>query len=136
MKDYTASRDLEDLVNYVNRVAGTSRQIDGSIGSSYGHLPEVDVVLSKIHTYTPEKMEEVRSVISKVSEGKAKFKKVYLSILKKIESTGESYVKSEKDRMEKFINSDSISNAKKGIFRLRSNILDAFIVKDSSEDEL
>lgn len=134
MKDYNGSRNLDDLVMYINRVAGTERQLDGSINSSYGHITEVDTVLVTIHDYTPEALKELRELVNKAPEEKARFKKVYLSILNKIESNGASYVKSEKERMEKFIASENISKLKKATFRLRSNILDAFIVKDSSDE--
>ena len=132
-RDYTASRSLDDLISYVNRIAGTSRQMDGSLGSGFGHITEVDTALVKITQYTPEEISELVALVNKAPEEKAKFKKVYLSILKKIEANGPQYVKSEKERMEKFIASESISKTKKGIFRLRSNILDAFIVKVKEE---
>lgn len=131
-----ASRSLDDMVRYINHVAGTARQMDGSIDSGYGHITEVDQRLVRVHEYTPEEIEELTELINKAPEEKARSKKVYLSILKKIQANGSGYVKSEKERMEKFIASEQISKAKKGIFRLRSNILDAFIVKESVNEEL
>lgn len=121
---------------YINRVAGTARQMDGSIDSGYGHINEVDQKLISVHEYTREEIEQLTQLVNEAPEEKARFKKVYLSILKKIQLNGASYVKNEKERMEKFIHSDSISTAKKGIFRLRSNILDAFIVKENMNEEL
>ena len=136
VKDYVASRSLDDMMMYVNRVAGTARQMDGSIDSGYGHINEVDMKLISVHDYTPEEIKELTQLVNEAPEEKARFKKVYLSILKKIQANGAGYVKSEKERMEKFIKSESISAAKKGIFRLRNNILDAFIVKENTSEEL
>ena len=78
-------------------------------------------------------MENLKEVIQKAPADQERFKKIYLSIIKKIEKEGEGYVHTEKERMEKFIANESISKTKKGFFRLRSNILDAFIVKNEEE---
>ena len=133
MKDYTGPRNLDEMVNYLNHIAGTDRQMDGTLSSSYGHLSEVDMMLVSIHEYTPKVLENLKEVIQKAPADQERFKKIYLSIIKKIEKEGEGYVHTEKERMEKFIANESISKTKKGFFRLRSNILDAFIVKNEEE---
>ena len=133
MKDYTGPRNLDEMVNYLNHIAGTARQMDGTLSSSYGHLSEVDMMLVSIHEYTPKVLENLKELIQKAPADQERFKKIYLSIIKKIEKEGESYIHTEKERMEKFIANESISKTKKGFFRLRSNILDAFIVKNEEE---
>ena len=46
--------------------------------------------------------------------------------MKNIKEKGVEYLDTEKARIQRFLMSDSVSKLKKGAFRIRSNVLDAF----------
>ena len=125
-KDYQGDRSLEDMVEFVNDNAGTARRADGTVDTAYGRLPEVDKVLAQVKELNEENVAKVKEALAKIPEEMAANRKVYESVMKKITEKGTDYLDSEKARIQKFLSSDSVSKLKKGAFRIRSNVLEAF----------
>ena len=125
-KDYQGDRSLEDMVEFVNDNAGTARRADGTVDTAYGRLPEVDKVLAQVKELNEENVAKVKEALAKIPEERAANRKVYESVMKKITEKGTDYLDSEKARIQKFLSSDSVSKLKKGAFRIRSNVLEAF----------
>jgi protein disulfide-isomerase (eurofung) len=125
-KDYQGDRSLEDMVEFVNDNAGTARRADGTVDTAYGRLPEVDKVLAQMKELNEENVAKVKEALAKIPDEMAANRKVYESVMKKISEKGASYLDSEKARIQKFLSSDSVSKLKKGAFRIRSNVLEAF----------
>lgn len=125
-KEYNGDRSLEDMVEFVNNAAGTARRSDGTVDTSYGRIPEIDAILANIKTLSEENMAKVKEALEKVPEQMEANKKVYENLMKKIKEKGVEYLDTEKARIQRFLMSDSVSKLKKGAFRIRSNVLDAF----------
>lgn len=113
-------------MEFVNDNAGTARRADGTVDTSYGRLPEVDKVLAQMKELNEENVVKVKEALAKIPEEMAANRKVYESVMKKISEKGTNYLDSEKARIQKFLGSDSVSKLKKGAFRIRSNVLEAF----------
>lgn len=126
VEDYSGPRELEMLIAFVNKHARTARLADGSLKADYGRIAEVDELLEQLQDYSAESIEKVKKALESAEAKIEGSKKVYRSILKKIAEKGPDYIEEERQRVSKFLESDSISPAKKGIFRLRKNILSAF----------
>ena len=140
-RDYNGDRSLENMVEFVNNHAGTARKTDGTVDNSYGRIPAVDAVLAEIKELTSETVERIKEALNAVEDVElAANKKVYESVLKKIQEKGVEYLETEKARLQRFLMSDSVSKVKKGAFRIRSNVVDAFnslkVEKVAVEEEL
>lgn len=137
-KDYNGDRSLEDMVEFVNNAAGTARRADGTVDTAYGRIPEIDALLAEIKNLNEENMAKVKEALAKVPEEMEANKKVYENLMKKITEKGVAYIDTEKARIQRFLMSDSVSKLKKGAFRIRSNVLDAFksLKPEKTEEEL
>ena len=124
--DYTEGRDLVSLVGYMNAVANTYRRIDGNLDLEFGRIPEIDHKLESIHEYSKDTIQQVIEYIDSLKSASESGKKVYKSILRKIESDGIGFVQMEMEKMKKFIDNKQIAPTKKTMFRIRRNILEAF----------
>ena len=137
-KDYNGDRSLEDMVEFVNNAAGTARRADGTVDTAYGRIPEIYALLAEIKNLNEENMAKVKEALAKVPEEMEANKKVYENLMKKITEKGVAYIDTEKARIQRFLMSDSVSKLKKGAFRIRSNVLDAFksLKPEKTEEEL
>lgn len=126
------------MVEFVNNAAGTARKTDGTVDTSYGRLPEVDAVIAEVKELSEQGIAKIQEALDKVSEEFAATRKVYAALMKRIQEKGLEYIDTEKARVRKFLMSDSVSKIKKGAFRIRLNVLNAFdaLKQEKSEEEL
>ena len=110
----------------MNAVANTYRRIDGNLDLKFGRIPEIDHKLESIHEYSKDTIQQVIEYIDSLKSASESGKKVYKSILRKIESDGIGFVQMEMEKMKKFIDNKQIAPTKKTMFRIRRNILEAF----------
>lgn len=134
--DYREARDLASLVAFVNKHAGTARRPDGSLEKSFGRIKEVDEVLAKAEGFSEELQKEVEAILEQTKTEMAESKRIYSSILKKVAEKGEKYIQDERARLTKFVEGENVAPLKKGMFRTRLNILDAFNWGVKNEEEL
>lgn len=123
---YQGDRSLESLVEFVNNAAGTARLPDGTVDTSFGRLEDVDKVIESVKELSEEGVKTIKEALAKVDDSLAATRKVYESLLKRIQEKGLDYIDAEKARLSKFLMSDSVSKVKKGAFRVRMNVLGAF----------
>lgn len=124
--DYTEGRDLVSLVGYMNAVANTIVESTGIWIWNSVEFPEIDHKLESIHEYSKDTIQQVIEYIDSLKSASESGKKVYKSILRKIESDGIGFVQMEMEKMKKFIDNKQIAPTKKTMFRIRRNILEAF----------
>ena len=115
-------------------MTGLKRLKNGDVDSSFGRLPAIDRLLSSFDAYSESNLDELNKALEAISENTPS-KKMYLSIAKKLREKGEGYMKAELERVERFIRGDTVLKTKKSFFRLRRNVLKAFL-KDNEESEL
>lgn len=122
----------------MNNAAGTARNTDGTVDTTYGRLPEVDAVIAEVKELSEEGVAKIKEALAGVSEEFAATRKVYEALMKRIQEKGLDYIETEKARVSKFLMSDSVSKVKKGAFRIRLNVLNAFdaLKQDKPEEEL
>lgn len=138
MTPYQGDRSIENLVEFVNNAAGTARRTDGTVDTAFGRLAEVDAVIAEVKELTEEGVAKIKEALATVSEEFAATRKVYESLLKRIQEKGVEYIETEKARISKFLMSDNVSKLKKGAFRIRLNVLNAFdaLKQEKAEEEL
>ena len=125
---------MDSLLQYVNQMTGMQRLKTGDVDPSYGRIPVIDSLLASFKQYDESSLNELDKALESVSEA-IPSRRVYMSIAKKVREKGADYIAGERERMEKFIKGDNILNAKKSFFRLRRNVLDAFM-KEVDETDL
>ena len=125
---------MDSLLQYVNQMTGMQRLKTGDVDPSYGRIPVIDSLLASFKQYDESSLNELDKARESVSEA-IPSRRVYMSIAKKVREKGADYIAGERERMEKFIKGDNILKAKKSFFRLRRNVLDAFM-KEVDETDL
>ena len=125
---------MDSLLQYVNQMTGMQRLKTGDVDPSYGRIPVIDSLLASFKQYDESSLNELDRALESVSEA-IPSRRVYMSIAKKVREKGADYIAGERERMEKFIKGDNILKAKKSFFRLRRNVLDAFM-KEVDETDL
>lgn len=125
---------MVSLVGYMNAAANTYRRIDGNLDLEFGRIPEIDQKLESIHEYSKEAIQQMVEFIDSLKSASESGKKVYKSILRKIETDGTEFIQNEIEKMERFIQNKQIAPTKKTMFRIRRNVLEAF--KREMNDEL
>ena len=93
-------------------------------------------MIESVKGLTEEGVKAIKDVLAKVDESQAATRKVYESLLKRIQEKGLEYIDNEKARISKFLMSDSVSKVKKGAFRVRMNVLRAFEALKPKAEEI
>lgn len=123
-EDYTGGREVKNFVDFLNERAGTFRDEKGDLLPEAGRVPALDdLVKGKISKDT---LKAVETKAAELAGDAAHHGKLYAKAAKKVLDKGADYVAKEKDRLTKMIESDSVKPAKKTLFMLRRNILNAF----------
>ena len=106
--------------------------------TAFGRLADVDAVIAEVKELSEEGVAKIKEALANVSEEFAATRKVYESLMKRIQEKGLEYIDNEKARISKFLTSDNISKVKKGAFRIRLNVLNAFdaLKQEKVEEEL
>lgn len=128
---YSGARNLEDLVEFVNSKAGTQRQADGSLSDEAGLIKSL-----KKHVAAFKKGDHdaavagVEKAIASFEGQQARLGKVYLRAMKKVAAGEDSYLEKEMTRLDRMIDSGSLTGPKADEFQMRINVLRQFEVDE------
>lgn len=129
--DYSSSRDIDGLVEFVNSMSGTAREADGSLKATAGRVEELDELILK-HIGDGGAFDGilVDAMVAAVEAMEGKMKtagSAYITHLNKaISKGGAEYFRKEIARLDGMISSPNVSPSNKGKFQLKQNILKAF----------
>lgn len=119
---YTGSRDLKELISFLNEKCGTERLEDGTLASKVGVVDELSTL---IKTYMSQKSDEaaksVTNAIAQLSGDQKKYVALYTKIFESIQSK-EDYVNKEITRLERMMKG-SLTKSKLDEFTIKMNIL-------------
>lgn len=131
-ENYEGGRDVPDLVEFVNSKSGLDYTPDGGVTPTGGVIEEIS---EHVQSYMSAETEEDRTNVVNTCTDKVDeldpqalthfmyYKKVFAKIAEK----GVEYVKNERDRLRKVLDtSDSLKNAQKRSFMRRLNVLKSF----------
>jgi len=125
---YSQGRDLNSLVSFINEKAGTHRTATGALTAHAGRVDELDEIVAKFDGHNADELHnEVEIHLKGLDTNSDDYKngQFYAKVLLKLEKDG-SFVKNEKDRLTRLIDSPSTASAKADEFTERRNILAAF----------
>lgn len=121
---YEGARELPELVNYVNEIAGTYRLPDGTLALNAGLVEALNDVISETEVYDDAFVSRLTEASKELEQATVKH---YLSFANKITTKGTEYIEKELARLQGFIKSKSVTAEKKKNFSIRYNILRMFL---------
>jgi len=124
---YDRARDVDTFVNYINHEAGTFRDKSGSLSDKAGRIEKLDEIVSTFlssddKTGLIKKAEEI--VASAIGEAVADAKYYLKAMTSAV--TNKDFVSSELARLDRMIQSGSLSPKKKDEFARKRNVLAVF----------
>jgi protein disulfide-isomerase-like protein len=125
---YEGSRDLGDLVKFVNDKAGSHRNVDGRLDSAFGVVAELGDLAKKFITEESSRdatLKEVEEKVATLAGSAAAHGDLTIKLLKAVAKNGADYVEKELVRLGRLLEG-SISAKKADEFTLRLNILNSF----------
>eukprot|EP01083_Nonionella_stella_P055770 147012_1 len=130
-EDFSSGRDMDSFVKFLNENAGTERTSDGLLTDEAGCIDEFDDFAANfMATGDKAKREALLAECTKFEEsykGKnADVAKFYRIAMKRILSRGDIYLEDESIRVEKLMESPSVTPVKATMFNKKLNILSVF----------
>jgi len=130
-KDYSAGRSIEDFVNFINENAGTQRTKEGGYSSTAGRITEFADLITRFKAAVKAEKEKILSELeskaksySGVGKDLAKF---YTITAKRVVEKGDAFVSGEVQRLQRLIDSGSVTPDKFAEFSKRLNIVNEFL---------
>jgi len=129
-EDYTAGRNTDDFVNFINTRCGTERSVGGGFTEKAGRISEFDELVQKFMKNADERqqiLKETQEAISQLDSKNKEYGKFYEIAMKRILEKGdEGYGKTEAQRLKRVIESGSVGAKKRTEFAKRANIASQF----------
>jgi protein disulfide-isomerase A6 len=125
---YGEGRDLESLVDFVNKNAGKNRQSNGLLPETAGRVEALDAIASKFIASSDRAglLKEAKTIAAGLTGADATSGKFYTHVMQKVIDNGDSFVENETGRIQRMIASGSVVGPKVDEFSKRLNILEAF----------
>lgn len=129
---FDSSRNLEGLVDWVNKYTGIHRGTDGALLPIAGRIQELDAEITKLIQSAPTQANELATnILSSIEAGKDKSSDYYRKLLNKVINGEEAFFDKEITRLSKILaNSKSLSKEKIDYLQQRLNILQVFKADD------
>lgn len=122
--NYEGTRELPELVSYMNEIAGTHRLADGSLSLSAGVVEALNELIAETASYDEAFVTRMTEAAAELPQSTVKY---YVSFARKIVDKGSEYIERELTRLQGFVKSDSVTAEKKKNFSIRYNILRNFM---------
>ena len=131
---YEGGRTEKDLIDFLNTNAGTHRAVGGGLDMKAGTIEALDAVVAKLTaggslvTISEEAEKAAQSL-------KDKYAEYYIKVFNKLRSS-DGYVEKELARLDGLLRKGGLAPEKVDDLTSRSNILQKFMGKGHSKDEL
>jgi len=124
---YDGKMHVKDIVNFMNRKAGTYRSETGDLLPTAGVIAAfVDLVRQYPHV-NKETVTKARALLSSLNTAKDKMHgEMYLRIFERLAEKGTNYVEDELARVKRMISNSTLTPSKKDMFQMKENILNTF----------
>jgi len=130
-QDYSGGRSVDDFVNFVNTNAGTQRTSSGGFLPTAGLIEEFGDVVTKFKAADKagkqKALGELDAKIASYAGANKEFAKFYQIAFKRVIEKGDSFASAEAQRLQRLIDSGSVTPDKFGEFSKRLNIIKLFV---------
>jgi len=125
---YEGARTEAGFIEFLNKHCGTHRVVGGGLDDSAARVPDLDELAIKFMATSDKAaraqiLEQARIEAKKSDESLASY---YPKLMEKVLEKGDSFLHTEKQRLDKIASSSSVTEAKGDSFKGRKNILAAF----------
>ena len=128
-EEYQGQRDLESLVDFVNKKAGTQRNKDGSLEFSAGTVPVLNELVKARHAKVDSAFVEALHAASgnlEADSREAGYARIYVKVAEKMLEKGPEYVQKELARLTSVMSKGSLLPKARKTFQLKHNVLSAY----------
>eukprot|EP00184_Porphyridium_aerugineum_P007790 CAMPEP_0184692194 /NCGR_PEP_ID=MMETSP0313-20130426/775_1 /TAXON_ID=2792 /ORGANISM="Porphyridium aerugineum, Strain SAG 1380-2" /LENGTH=362 /DNA_ID=CAMNT_0027150007 /DNA_START=153 /DNA_END=1241 /DNA_ORIENTATION=+ len=120
---YDRAREVKDLLEFLNGLAGTDYTPDGELGKSMGVIREWSTKIASALKADVKAASVSKRDLESSEHGKSKFADYYFKVLEKLSSTGKSYLDTEAARLEKLLDNSGLKPSQKKSAQKRLNVL-------------
>ena len=133
-KVYEGPRKHRDITAFVNEHAGTSRLVNGTLGSDAALIPALDAIVTTAKTYDEEFLQILDTAIAGIEQASGYTKqeqqnsyKLYRQYAKKTVTKGESFPQQEAQRLSRLMANPTTSPIKVEEFQKKLNVVTKFL---------
>jgi len=130
---YEYARDEATILDYVNEVCGTDREIGGLLGSEAGRVATLDTLAQKIITAEASARAAILAEAKEVAEATGAGAAYYLRVMQKLVDGSEEYIAKETKRLGSIFEKRNSPPAKLDEVKIKLNILAAFVKQKVAE---
>jgi protein disulfide-isomerase A6 len=127
-EDYTAGREAQDFVDFINQKTGAQRTLGGGFADQAGRIPELDALVADFKAADASGKQAIvdKTVALVATLGKTQpLAAVYEFTMKKV-LTAPGYAAGEAARLKRMVESGGVAAKKKTEFAKRRNIIASF----------
>lgn len=121
-EDYNGGRAAENFVEFLNQHTDTQRSVGGGLTAEAGRDKALDALAARFVSETSARA----SILAEAQASSSPAAKYYALTMKRIIEKGDSYVATEKARLNRVVDTGSVASVKKLTFLKNINILSAF----------
>jgi len=114
----------QEMVDSVNKLSGTHRQLSGALNDEAGKDGELDQLAKKLCSSSSDA--EKKTILGDAKKSTHKHAGHYLRVMQKVTEQGVEYAKKEYERLSRIIQGGSTSSQQLDDFTIRKNILSSF----------
>jgi protein disulfide-isomerase A6 len=123
---YEQARDLQTMVDTVNRQAGAKRKTDGSFESTVGRVTALDVLAEVFMAKPAERVKTIKEAEEAAAKSGQANAEWYVKFMKAIDKKGAEWVAQESARVQSYLAERKVEAKKLDELSVRLNILAAF----------
>ena len=123
--DYNDGRSAEDFVLFLNKNCGAFRMVGGKLSPLAGVVDELNPLASKFMTEEANREQILAEAAEAALAANDAHAEYYVKVMKKVQEKGGEFVKAEKERLGRILNSD-ISSKKSDELVKKQNVLRKF----------
>ncbi|KAI8875696.1 thioredoxin-domain-containing protein [Backusella circina FSU 941] len=123
---YEGERTEFAFIEFLNKRCGTQRTVGGGLAPTVGRIEALDALAIAFITQPSARETLHQQALTLAQEYKTRYALYYAKLMEKVLEKGDSFLKTEKARIEKIISSEDIIPAKLDDFNMRKNILAVF----------
>ncbi|XP_065064958.1 uncharacterized protein LOC135691119 [Rhopilema esculentum] len=132
-EEYNGGRDEQDLIDFLNKKCKLHRRAGGALNEMEGRIDKFDELAKRFMTEIAKRDDIVKEATAAVDgEADQKAAQYYVRVMQKILEKGDSYPKTESERLERMLSGQMSSTKVDGVYR-RKNVLDQFVVAVKEE---
>jgi len=130
-KDYSGGRSIEDFVTFINTNAGTQRTKEGGYSPNAGRIGEFEDLITRFKAAAKSEkqklLSELEAKVASYTGSNKDLAKFYTITAKRVVEKGDSFVAGEVQRLQRLIDSGSVTPDKFAEFSKRLNIVTEFL---------